>query len=103
MLGVVVALGREEQLAATELHFIELRRLGITLYDAVERRKRRVGLAGGLVGTRELVEHLIIAGVVRISLEERRVEVYRLGSLQIYRGDLLFEPLHLSGVEIQIA
>ncbi len=65
LFGLGIRLRREQQLAAPELHFVHLRAVGILLDDAIQRGERLLGLAGGLVGARELVQHLVVARVVR--------------------------------------
>ena len=103
MLGVGVALGGEQQLAAAELHFIELRALRVALHDAIEGSERGIRLAGGLVGARQLVEHLVVARIVGVGLEQRAVEADGFRALQIDGGHLLLEALHLAGIEVQVA
>src|SRR5205823_7580985 len=73
-LGVRVALVGEQELAAPELHLVELRTLRIALHDPVERAERLGGLAGGLVGACQLIEHLVVARIVGVRLEQRRIE-----------------------------
>ena len=96
LLGLRVALGREQQLAAPELHLVELRALRIALHDAIERGERLLGLAGGLVGARQLVQHLVVARVVGVGLEQRRVELDGLGALQVDRRDLVLPGARIS-------
>src|SRR5256885_5499606 len=38
----------------------------------------------------------------RSCLEQCRVQLDRLGPLQVHRGDFLFQPLHLAGVEVEV-
>jgi len=102
-LGIRVALVGKQQLAASELHLIELRALRVALHDPIQCAERLPGLAGGLIGARQLIEHLVVTRIVGVSLKQRRVELDRLGPLQVHRGDFLFQPLHLAGVEVEVA
>ncbi len=84
VLRLGVLLRGEQQLAAAELHFIQLRGSA----DNARRwcrasRARLLGLARGFVSARELVEHLIVARVLRVGLQQRRIELDRLGALQV--------------------
>ena len=101
-LGIRVALVGKQQLAAPELHLIELRALRVALHDPIQCAERLPGLAGGLIGARQLIEHLVVARIVGECLEQRRVQLDRLGPLQVHRGDFLFQPLHLAGVEVEV-
>lgn len=101
-LGVRVTLGGEEHLAAPELDLVAVRCRGIALHDFVERGERLAGLSGGLVGARELVEHLVVARVVRVGLEQRRIERDRLGARKIDRRHLVLHALELAGFEIEV-
>jgi hypothetical protein len=102
-LGIRVALVGKQQLAAPELHLIELRAVRVVLHDPIQCAERLPGLAGGLIGARQLIEHLVVARIVGVCLEQRRVELDRLAPLQVHRGDFLFQPLHLAGVEVEVA
>ena len=64
----VVARG-EEQLAAAEPRLVAVRAVGVLLHQAIERLQRRLELAVLLVGTRQLVQHAVVARVLRIGLQ----------------------------------
>ncbi len=103
LLCLGVALAGEQQLAAAELHLVDVRALRVAGYDAVQSGERLVGLPGGLVGARQLVEHLVVARIVGIGLQQRRVQADGLGPLHVDRGDLLLQALELAGIEVQVA
>ena len=71
--------------------------------NAIQRGERLLGLAGGLVGARELVQHLVVARVVRIGFEQRRVQLDGLAALQVDRGDLFLHALDFAGIEVEVA
>ena len=61
---------REQQLAAAELRLVPVRRPGILLHQLVERLQRRLQVPAQLVRAGQLVEHAVVARIVRIGLQE---------------------------------
>ena len=59
-------------------------------------------MPGRLVGARELIQHLIVARVVRVRLEQSRIQFDGFAALQVDRGDFLLHALELAGVEVEI-
>ena len=97
LLGVRIVLGGEQQLAAAELGLVAEAVERVVLDQPVERLQRRVQVAALLVGAGQLVEHAVVAGVVRVGLEEvvvagdRRLVVGRLAA----GGALVVGQVHL--------
>ena len=98
----LVLLGGEQQLAAAELHLVHLRRARITAHDVVERRQRLFGLARGLVGARQLVEHLVVARVVGITLEQAGVQLDGLGALRVDHRRLACHAIALTRFHVEV-
>ncbi len=103
VLRVAVLLGREQQFAAAELHFVHLRCARIAADHIVQRGQRLVGLARGLVGARKLVEHLVVARVVGIALEQAGVELDGFGALRVDGAGFAGHAIALAGFHVQIA
>ena len=103
LLRVTVAPGGKQHLAATELHLGDPAALRIARDDRVECRQRLRGLARGLVAARELVEHLVVALVVGIGLEQRRIQADRLGARDVDLRHLGAHALELAGFQAQVA
>ncbi|MBV6417675.1 MAG: hypothetical protein CMLOHMNK_02421 [Steroidobacteraceae bacterium] len=102
-LGIAVALRGKEHFAAPELDLVEVRGRGIAAHDFVERGERLLGLAGRFVGARELVEHLVVARVVRVGLEQGRIQRNRFRTGEIDRRDLVLHAFEFTGLEVQVA
>ena len=95
-LGLGIALGGKQQLAAPELHFGDVAGLWVAAYDLVERRQRLVALPGSLVGTRQLVEHLVVARIGGIGLQQRRIKLDRLRAGQVELRHLVRHALEFA-------
>ncbi len=98
-----VLLRGEQDFAAAELNFVELRRLRILLHHAIERGERLLRLARRLVRARQLVEHLVVARIVRVGLQQRRIELDGFAALDVDGGDLGRHAIDLAGLEVQVA
>ena len=93
----------EQQLAAAELHFVHLRRPWITAQHFIERGQRLLGLARGFVGARELVEHLVVARIVGIALEQAGVQLDGFRALQVDGGRFARHALALARLHVEVA
>ena len=67
-------------------------------------RERELGLGIELVRPRQLVEHCIVALVLRIGLEQRRVQADRVrGAQALVRHEFAFDALRFRTLEVQVA
>ncbi len=69
-LRIEVFLAHEVVFAAPEVHLVDVLRIGILGDQAVHDLHGLVGLADLVVGARHLVEHLVVALVIRVGLED---------------------------------
>ena len=103
MLGLGVPLRGEQQLAAPELHLAHIGIVRILRHDTIERRQRQRILPGGVIGPSQLIEHLVVAGIVRVGLEQHGVQSDRLGTLGVKLRYFARHALNLAGLDVQVA
>jgi hypothetical protein len=94
----------EEHLAAAELGLRAVLARRVALDEFIQRRECLVVLLVGLVGAGQLVEHRIVALVVRIGREQLRVEQDRVGGVERRTlREVLLDAIDLAGLELQVA
>ena len=103
-LALPVRLLREQQLASPELHLVDVSAAWIARDQLIQRGQRLVGLGIEFVGPRQLVEHGIVALVLRVRREQRRIEMDGLGGPQpLVRDEFALDALGFGALQIQIA
>ncbi len=100
--GLAVVLRGKQQFAAPELHLVEQAGVGVAGDQLIERGERLIGLARRLVGTRHLVQHLVVARVVRIRLEQQRIQPDRLDTHEVDVRQILVQVVELIALLVQI-
>jgi hypothetical protein len=96
-----IVLLHEQRLAAAELCFVEMRRRGVLRDQAVERHERVVDAPLGFVRSRELIQHEVVLGVVRVGREQLFVHVDRAAQVA-QRLDVARQLLDVGGLELQV-
>src|SRR4029077_2945700 len=91
LFGFGVAAEREQQIAATKLGLVAVAASGVFCYQAVKGRERAPEIAGLVVGVRQLIEHAIVARIVRVTPQQ--VFVYPDRAAILTRDRAFGEPL----------